>query len=85
MLGVRYGYYQGENIQNETSSSGSDDDTATDISDGDEFNNLTQTTTGVEVSWTYYGLSFGYGLYENERGDQTNNGQAFTIQYDLMF
>ena len=85
VLGVRYGYYQGENIQNETESGESDEDFATDISDGDEFNSLTQTTTGVEIAWTYYGLSFGYGLYENERGDQTNNGQAFTIEYDLTF
>ncbi len=85
VLGVRYGYYQGENIQDETNSGDSEDDFATDISDGDENNGLTQTTSGVEVEWTYYGLEFGYGLYRNERGEDTNNGQAFTIEYALTF
>ena len=84
VLDVRYGYYQGVNIEDDTNSSG-EDDNATDISDGDDNNGLTQTTQGLEVGWVYYGLEFGYGYYSNNRGDATTYGQAFSIAYDLEF
>ena len=84
MLGVRYGYYRGINVTDSYDPPGLEDDSATNISEGDEPTG-TQTTSGLEVDWTYYGLEFGYGLYSNNRFGETNDGQAFSIAYTLNF
>ncbi len=99
VLSVRYGYYQGTNISTDIDPNNSDDDPddgddlATNISEGDFNNGVTQTTQGYEVAWTYYGLEFGYGRYNLNRTansalgtDATSvNGQAFSVAYEVTF
>ena len=89
MLGVRYGYYSGTNIQLNPNVNGTGD-FASDISDGDVFTDgVTQVTSGYEVVWNYYGLEFGYGAYVSDiNGDAAGGatgGQAFSILYTVNF
>ena len=87
-LGVRYGSYTGTNIQINPNVNGSDD-FASDISDGDTPGTGTQTTSGYEVVYNYYGLQFGYGAYVSDtNGDAAGGatgGQAFSILYTVNF
>ena len=87
---VRYGYYQGVNVSTDLdppaeNDDGTFDDTATNISEGDVNNGVTQSTSGVEAAWAYYGLEFGYGLYSNSTGDTDTTGQAFSVAYEVTF
>ena len=66
--------------------------TATNISEGDENNGSTQTTTGYEISWDYFDLTFGYAAYTASVADATDAarngdsaGQAFKIAYTVNF
>jgi hypothetical protein len=79
-LEVRYGSWNGTNINRDRS-----DDNATDISDGDENNDLTQSTSGYEIHWDYYDLRFTYGAYDNNDGEATSGAQAFRIAYKVNF
>ena len=88
VLRVRYGAWNGTNIQTETNSIGTGD-TATDISRGDSADGGTQSTSGYEVSWDYSDLIFSYGVYSNSRdidGVESNSAaQAFKIAYIVSF
>ena len=88
VLRVRYGAWNGTNIQTETNSIGTGD-TATDISRGDSADGGTQSTSGYEVSWDYSDLIFSYGVYSNNRdidGVESNSAaQAFKIAYIVSF
>ncbi len=85
-VGVRYGSFNGTNIQLANNSNGADDN-ASDISDGDDYGaDGVQTTTGYEVTWDYYGLQFGYGAYTNTRPETgSTGGQSFSISYTVNF
>ena len=89
VLRVRYGAWNGTNIQTEENSTGTGD-TATDISSGDFADGGTQSTTGYEIAWDYSDLLFSYGVYSNNRtdadGDVDNSAaQAFKIAYIVSF
>ncbi len=82
---ARYGVYTGTNISLDYDPPGFDDDQATNISEGDVNNGVTQTTSGFEIGWQYYGLEFAYGAFSNSRGDIDTGGQAFRIEYEVEF
>jgi hypothetical protein len=95
-LEVRYGSWTGTNIRGIALDDGSPidpDDDATDISDGDAFNNGVQSVSGYEIHWDYYDLRFTYGAYNNSVTGSTdptlvNNStgsQAFRIAYKVNF
>jgi hypothetical protein len=79
-LEVRYGSWSGTNINRDRG-----DENATDISDGDENNGFTQSTSGYEVHWDYYDLRFTYGAYSNNDGVAESGAQAFRIAYKVNF
>ena len=87
-LGVRYGYYSGTNVTINPNVNGSGD-FASDISAGDTPGTGTQTTSGYEVVWNYYGLEFGYGAYVSDTSvgvpGGATGGQAFSILYTVTF
>ena len=93
VLGVRYGSFSGTNLSLEPNTTEGIDgeDFASDISDDDANNGATQTTNGYEVTWDYYGLAFGYGVYFNTNPvgspstPGTTAGQAFSISYTVNF
>ncbi len=94
VLGVRYGSFSGTNLSLEPNTTDEeDDDFASDISDDDDNNGGVQTTNGYELTWDYYGLAFGYGVYFNTNPDVTDApntpgttaGQAFSISYTVNF
>ena len=74
-LTAKYGSWTGTNITNSVS-----DDTATDISGGDQNNGVTQSTSGYEIIWNYWDLELAYGVYENGDG---SSAQAFSIAYTV--
>jgi hypothetical protein len=88
---VRYGSFTGTNIEVDPNVNGEvGDDFASDISNGDVPGTGTQTTTGYEIAWTYYGLEFGYGAYVNTNPPGSPNpgdtgGQAFRVAYTVNF
>ena len=93
---ARYGVYTGTNISTDfdppgfADDDGDFDDTATNISEGDVNNGITQTTSGFEIGWQYYGLEFAYGAYNsttpNADGvEGETGGQAFRIEYEVEF
>ena len=93
-LGVRYGSFSGTNLSLEPNTTEGIDgeDFASDISDDDANNGGVQTTNGYEVTWDYYGLAFGYGVYFNTNPAVTGSpnpgttaGQAFSISYTVNF
>jgi hypothetical protein len=92
MLGIRYGQFTGSNLSLEPNTTDADDgDFASDISDDDVDNGgAEQTTSGYELTWDYYGLAFGYGVYTNTNPAGSPNegstvGQAFSISYTVNF
>jgi hypothetical protein len=88
-LNARYGSWSGTNINTDADSLDSFDnpvgDTATNISDGDEDNDLTQSVSGYEISWDYYDLVFTYGGYTSTDGVDTTAASAFRIAYTVRF
>ena len=87
---VRYGVYSGTNISTDFDPPGFDDDSATNIREGDEPNDITQTASGYELGWQYYGLEFTYGAYTSTTPNADGvvgetGGQAFRIQYEVTF
>ena len=86
---VRYGVYSGTNISTDFDPPGFGD-SATNISEGDVPNDITQTASGYEIGWQYYGLEFSYGAYTSTTPDEDGDvgetgGQAFRIQYEVTF
>jgi hypothetical protein len=75
-LNARYGSWSGTNINTDADSLDSFDnpvgDTATNISDGDEDNGLTQSVSG-------------YGGYTSDDGVDTTAASAFRIAYTVRF
>ncbi len=94
VLRARYGSWSGKNISLSLVDNKSEG-TATNISVGDEFNGSTQTTTGYEINWDYFDLTFGYAAYTASvegadavafPGRNGNSaGQAFKIAYTVNF
>jgi hypothetical protein len=88
-LNARYGSWSGTNVKDETTSDDAfgnpTDDTATNISDGDEDNGLSQSVSGYEISWDYYDLVFTYGGYTSNDGVATTAASAFRIAYTVRF
>ena len=87
---LRYGYYSGTNISTDFTPADFDDDSATNISEGDVPNDVTQTASGYELGWQYYGLEFTYGAYTSTTPNADGvvgetGGQAFRIQYEVTF
>lgn len=90
VLTARYASWTGTNISDRYDPPGFADDSATNISAGDENNGLTQATNGYEVVWNYWDLEVAYGVYtssvENDAGTVSNTaGQAFRISYTVDF
>lgn len=88
-LNARYGSWTGTNVVNSTTTDDSfgnpNDDTATNISDGDADGTGTQSTSGYEIAWDYYDLVFTYGAYSNDNDGVTTGAQAFRIAYTVKF
>ncbi len=87
-LTAKYGSWSGNNITTVTNSGSSTGDNATDISAGDVNNGSAQSTSGYEVIWNYYDLSFSYGVYTNHNTAKTpadSSAQAFQISYTVDF
>ncbi len=82
---ARYGYWTGENVNNDVPTADDTDDTATNISGRDMPGTGAQTTTGYELMWQYYGLEFSYGGYLNDNAGVATGGQAFKIRYEVEF
>ena len=80
--------WTGTNIQNDDLHP-ADEDTASDITDGDENNGATQATSGYEIHWDYFDLRFTYGGYTHDRDTETDGGEtsasAFRIAYTVNF
>jgi predicted nucleic acid-binding Zn-ribbon protein len=85
-LEARYGMWNGTNIRNDDINGG---DGASDISDGDENNDTTQSVSGYEVHWDYFDLRFTYGGYTNDPNADVANDEtaasAFRIAYTVNF
>jgi len=74
-LTAKYGSWTGTNVQDDPG-----DDTASNISAGDENNGLTQSVSGYEIIWNYWDLEFAYGNYVSGDG---SSAQAFSISYTV--
>ena len=85
LFSARYGSYSGTNVNNTIIAPGNTSDTATNISGNDAAGTGTQTTTGYELLWQYYGLEFSYGGYLNDNAGVATGGQAFKIRYEINF
>ncbi|HEX7021773.1 MAG TPA: hypothetical protein VF171_02875, partial [Trueperaceae bacterium] len=90
VLTARYGSWTGTNVSASFDPPGFADDNATNISAGDVDNGLTQSASGYEITWTYFGLEFAYGAYDSVAADAAgaeapSAGQAFSISYTIDF
>ena len=82
---ARYGSYTGTNV----AEADLDGEGATDISDGDAPTGSTQSVSGYELIWDYYGLEFSYGVYahdpDTDLADNETTAQAFGVSYSVEF
>src|SRR5690606_34342649 len=79
VLTAKYGSWTGTNLSTVTAS-GTDTDTATDISRGDVPGTGDQSVSGYEIIWNYWDLEFAYGNYVSGDG---SSAQAFSISYTV--
>ncbi|MDZ7704578.1 MAG: S-layer homology domain-containing protein [Trueperaceae bacterium] len=87
VLTAKYGSYSGTNTDI-TYTAGADADVA---APGDDTfrSDLTTSTTGYEVTWNYFDLEFGYGVFvfdpDTATADNNTVAQAFSISYKVTF
>ena len=89
---VKYGFYQGENIDvpdNAPNTSRPDDGNAPDPDRASNRNDDARLVHGLEVIWNYYDLELAYGLFSydpsTDIGSNSSQGQAFRIKYKIDF
>ncbi|MGL4612105.1 MAG: S-layer homology domain-containing protein [Trueperaceae bacterium] len=87
-LEVRYGSWSGTNVTDRDLADEEPrdaDDFASDISVGDENNDITQSVSGYEIHWDYYDLRFTYGAYTDTYDEESAGASAFRIAYKVNF
>ena len=88
VLTAKYGSYSGTNTNIDPNTDPDDPDVAP-AGDDTSRNGLTTTTTGYEVTWNYFDLEFGYGVFVFDPNTATDNdntvAQAFSISYKVTF